>query len=125
MAVSIRAFFSLSAALLLLGFAAPAGASDDPWGPGFRTCGSFKSGEYTIKVHAKGMTCKRAKAIQREFWNGPKRRKVEHNGADNASSYVTLKRYPGYRCATGAGAGTCSNSKHTKVAAYDNKVSGR
>jgi hypothetical protein len=120
MAVLSRAFAVLTAALaLLLALGSPAGASD-PWGPGFKSCGSFKSQGYTIKVHAKGMTCKRAKAIQREYWNGPKSRKVEHNGESNADSYVTLKRYPGYRCATGAGAGTCANSKRTKVAAYDN-----
>ena len=120
MAVMSRVLVSLvAAALLAFAFVSPAGASD-PWGPGFKTCGSFRSGDYRIKVHAKGMTCQRATAIQREYWNGPKSRKVEHNGETNADSYVTLKRYPGDRCASGAGAGTCANQKRTKVAAYDN-----
>jgi hypothetical protein len=121
MASSSRLLVSLCAALVMLfALGSPAGAESDPWGPGFKSCGSFKSGSYRIKVHAKGITCKRAIAIQREYWNGPKSRKVEHNGESNADSYVTLKRYPGYRCATGAGAGTCANKKRTKVAAYDN-----
>src|SRR5262245_7367252 len=104
---------------LTLGLAATA-AADDDWGPGFKRCGSFKSGEYTIRVHAKGMTCTRATAMQREYWNGPGSRKVVVNGGSGADGYVKLKRYPGYKCFSGAGAGSCQNKSGSKTAAYDN-----
>lgn len=88
------------------------------WGPGYKSCGSFKTDMYTIRVSAKKLTCRKARAIQKELWLGPDSRKVIVNGGSGASGYVKLKRYPGYRCTSGAGAGMCKKGR--KAAAYDN-----
>jgi hypothetical protein len=91
--------------------ASATGASD--WGPGFKGCGSFKAG-YTIQVFAKGIGCGEARRIQKEYWRAPKSRTQEVD--DGGAGYVLLKRFPGWRCVSGAGGGSCT--KGTKVAAY-------
>ena len=103
-------------AAVVLSAASPAGANDY-WGPGYKSCGSFKS-DYTINVSAKKLPCKRAMQIQRELWNGPDSRKVIVNGGSGASGYIKLKRFPGWKCTSGAGAGSCR--KGGSYAAYDN-----
>jgi len=89
-------------------------ASD--WGPGFRSCGSFRA-EYRIRVYANRRTrCRTARKVQREYWLAPPSRiKAVGSGPD---SYVKLKRYPGWRCYSGAGGGSCRKGR--LVAAYEN-----
>lgn len=114
-----RIVTALVAAMLLAAPAAmPASASANAyWGPGYRSCGSFKAG-YRINVSAKKLRCRVAMRIQREYWRGPRSRKVIVNGGTGASGYVLLKRFPGWKCTSGAGAGACA--KGAKRAAYDN-----
>lgn len=106
-----------AAAVLLSQMASGGAAANEYWGPGYRSCGSFKAG-FTINVSAKRVSCRIAMRIQQEYWRGPDRRKVIVDGGTGASGYVLLKRYPGWRCTSGAGAGACA--KGAKRAAYDN-----
>jgi hypothetical protein len=109
---------AIAAIATLLTLALSAGASaNDAWGPGYRSCGSFKA-EYRINVSAKGVRCSIATRVQREYWLAPKRRKVIVRGGVGADGYVLLKRFPGWKCFSGAGAGSCV--KGSKHAAYDN-----
>lgn len=117
-----RAVASLGLAIafgLVLWSAAPvAGAPGrDAWGPDYRYCGSFLAG-YRIHVYAKKTSCRSARRIQREYWLAPRSRKVIVNGGSGASGYVLLKRYPRWRCGSGAGAGSCNKGRSS--AAYAN-----
>lgn len=94
------------------------GADADDWGPSFKDCGSFKAGAYRIEVYASKVTCKKAKRIQRELWLGSAKDKESVNGGSGASGYVKLKRFPGWRCTSGSGGGSCKKGK--SVAAYEN-----
>ncbi len=93
-------------------------ANPNPYGPGYRSCGSFKVSAqgYRIHVYASHAKCRVARRVQRENWLGPRRRKRVFNGGSGASGYVLLKRYPGWRCVSGSGGGSCSKGK--RVAAY-------
>lgn len=90
----------------------------DAFGPSYKYCKEFRGGGYTISVYAKRISCKKARAIQRELWNGPRSRKIIRNGGSGASGYILLKRYPGWRCGSGAGGGSCNKGKAS--AAYQN-----
>jgi hypothetical protein len=94
-------------------------AAIDPnaFGRSFHYCGAFKA-EYEIGVFAKKITCAKARRIQREYWLGPRSRKIIRNGGYGASGYILLKRYPGWKCTSGSGGGQCAKSK--SVAAYQN-----
>jgi hypothetical protein len=107
----------LAAAIALLTFAAPAAATPDYDWPGMKKCGTFRASS-TIYVYAKNITCKTARRIQIEFWRGPKRRQVVHNGGTGADGWITLKRYPRWRCTSGSGGGGCSRGN--KTAGYQN-----
>ena len=105
----------LAAALLVI----PAQAANPPndFPPPFRYCGHFKS-TYRIHVYADNVRCRKAKAIQRELWNGRRRDKTIINGGAGAFGYILLDKYPGWKCGSGAGAGACRKGK--RVAAYAN-----
>ena len=93
--------------------AGPDGAYD--W-PGMKKCGSFKAKGYRIYVYAnKRLSCKRARRVMRARW-GPSSGIVTHNGGTGASGWITLKKYPGWKCYSGAGGGTCRKRK--AVAGY-------
>jgi hypothetical protein len=109
----------LAGAALTTGVLVAPSAANEAWGPGFNSCGSFNTSDYRINVSAKKVSCKRATAIQRELWLGPDSRKVIVNGGSGATGYIKLKRYPGWKCGSGAGAGACKKNK--SVAAYDNE----
>ena len=104
-------------ALLALWLAVPAGSSAtsaSDWGPGFKACGSFRA-EYRIQVFAKDVSCAKARRIQKDYWLGPASGHVEvhrHHGPQT----VLLKRFPGWRCFSGAGGGSCTKGR--RVAAY-------
>jgi len=97
-------------AVALCWVASPAAATPDYYPPGSKHCGSFKAG-YRIYVSATHMTCKRARAIQREYWLAPKSRRIIVNGGTGANGYVKLKRYPGWKCFSGAGGGACDKRR--------------
>ena len=123
-----KRFALVGTTLALLGCALlPTGASADRWydWPGMKKCDAFKAkksrGGYTIKVYAskhtsssKAITCGRAESIQREYWNGDRSDRHYHPNGD----YTTLKRFPGWRCGSGAGGGVCSSGK--RMAGYQN-----
>jgi hypothetical protein len=90
---------------------------DYDW-PGMKKCGTFHSSPYTIWVYAKHITCRTARRIQKEYWLAPDDRRVIHNGGTGASGWVTLKRFPHWRCSSGAGAGQCTRGH--KAAGYQN-----
>lgn len=89
---------------------------DYDW-PGMKKCGIFQA-DYTIWVYAKHIPCRRARRIQKEYWLAPADRKVVHHGGTGASGWVTLKRYPGWRCTSGSGGGQCTRGE--KIAGYQN-----
>jgi hypothetical protein len=104
-------------ALLALDIVAPAGSwatSASDWGPGFKACGSFHA-EYKINVFAKDVSCAKARRIQKDYWLGPPSGHVEVYRR-HGPQIVLLKRFPGWRCFSGAGGGTCTKGR--KVAAY-------
>lgn len=105
-----------------VGLALLAGFNDTsaarPYGAEQKSCGSFDGGEYRISVYATEISCKKARRIQKEYWLGPKRRKVIVNGGSGAAGYILLKRFPGWRCTSGSGGGSCS--KGDSVASYQN-----
>ena len=104
-------------AALLVGTLAPT-ASAGRWDlPGYKKCGTFRAA-YVIHVYAKHTRCKIARRVQREYWLAPRRRLVIHNGGAGAAGWVTLKRYPGWRCTSGSGGGACAKGR--KQAAYQN-----
>jgi hypothetical protein len=98
--------------------AGPNGAYD--WA-GMKKCGSFKSKQskpYRIYVYAnKHLSCKKATRIMRAYW-GPSSGTISHNGGSGAFGWVTLKKYPGWKCYSGAGGGSCRHRK--AVAGYQN-----
>jgi hypothetical protein len=103
--------------MLIAGLVAPTGSSAtsaSDWGPGFKACGSFHA-EYKIQVFAKDVSCAKARRIQKEYWLAPKSRTVEIIPKVGPPE-VRLKRFPGWRCFSGTGGGTCT--KGDKVAAY-------
>jgi hypothetical protein len=85
--------------------------------PGMKRCGTFQA-QYRIWVYAKNMRCRSARRIQKEYWLAPADRRVVHNGGSGALGWVTLTRYPGWRCSSGAGGGSCRRGE--KIAGYQN-----
>jgi hypothetical protein len=86
--------------------------------PGMKKCGSFRAQGYRIYVYANHhLSCRKAARVMRAFW-GPSRGVVAHNGGAGAFGWYTLKKYPGWKCNSGAGGGSCSH-KHS-VAGYQN-----
>jgi len=92
----------VSAAVALLLPAPPADA---------RACGSFTKRisadtTYVIRVSASGgLACRSAMGIMRDFWFERGRRR--HGGPATYQTWWTLRRWPGFRCTTGAGSGVC------------------
>lgn len=82
----------------------------------YKECGSFRA-SYRILVSARGMPCKTAVKILREYWLGPASRHRIVNGGHGAGGYILLKRYPGWKCYSGQGAGHCV--KGSKDATYE------
>jgi hypothetical protein len=87
----------------------------DVYGPTFDFCNSFHAKGYRIDVYAKNVSCRRARNVQKAFWRGSEKSVIYHpmHGVDE---YWTLKRFPGWRCTTGAGGGSCAKGRAT--AAY-------
>jgi hypothetical protein len=81
---------------------------------GYKGCGSFKA-RYTIHVFVKHVSCRIALRVQKEYWLAPEDEK-ELVGPDEYNGYVRLKRFPGWRCTSGAMAGACAKGR--KEAAY-------
>jgi hypothetical protein len=93
--------------LSLLAVSAGAASPHYPFGNGYRHCGGIR-GSSVAKIHvsAAGISCRRAKRIDREFYYGPPDRK-HHHGPENYNGWWTLTRYPGWRCTEGTGGGGC------------------
>jgi hypothetical protein len=110
----------LAVAGALLWPAGSLGRPPDPnaFGPTYKFCRWFHAGSLRIDVYAHLITCKRARTIQKEFWLAPESRKRVFNGGSGAAGYVLLKRFPGWRCGSGSGGGSCSKGRAS--AAYQN-----
>ena len=93
-------------------------ATADLYGPSFKYCGSFKAKSLAIHVYAKKITCRKARSIEREYWLGPRSRKIYVNGGFGADGYIKLKRFRGWKCTSGSGGGSCN--KRRSSAAYAN-----
>lgn len=83
-----------------------------------RACAEIMSadgGDFRVRAYAKGMSCRTAKRIVREF------RVLKRGIIGNDESY-RLRRYPGWRCYEGAGGGSCGRG--SRVAAWQVRVPG-
>ena len=56
--------------------------------------------------------------IQKELWLGPQDMQESVNGGSGALGYILLKRFPGWKCTSGSGGGSCKKGR--KVSAYEN-----
>lgn len=86
------------------------------FGPSYRICQSFMAGSMKIYVSARHTSCRKAVRVQKAYWLGPEDEK-ELVGPNEYNGYVRLKRFPGWRCTSGAGAGSCNKGR--KSAAYN------
>lgn len=118
--VDVPRWLTTVLACIAVGTAAAGSATATPgynW-PGMKKCGSFQSG-YRIYVYAnRYLTCTRAKRVIKAWWLGPRRTVISHNGGSGANGYYTLTRYPGWRCISGSGGGSCRRGK--TIAGYQN-----
>lgn len=97
----------------------PGSSEPNPYGRSHQYCGAFRDrGGLRIRVYASHLPCSEAIQIQREYWLGPRRRKVIVNGGHGAGGSIRLKRYPGWRCTSGSGGGGCR--KGSSEASYQN-----
>jgi hypothetical protein len=97
--------------LLLAGLVAlPSGAGASQAPAGFKKCGTFHDGRQPIHVDAKHVSCRLAMKVQKEYFLGPESEQ-ELVGPDEYNGYVRLKRFPGWRCTSGAGAGNCAKGR--------------
>jgi hypothetical protein len=85
------------------------------WGEGYSICRSLKVGYGPLYVSAKGIRCRKAVRIIKEWWKGPDSRQTFVE--DTTGGHVLLDRYPGWVCADGASAGGCH--KGNRHAAYN------
>jgi hypothetical protein len=104
--------------LLLVAASAAATATvahaDPYWGPGYESCGrhAFRSPEGSIVnlyIASKDTTCRKATQIEHELYTAPRSRLEIVNGGSGYRGYILLKRYPGWKCTSGAGAGSCQH----------------
>ncbi len=116
--MSTKTKISWAVLLVALATVVSSASAAGPYGPDYEYCGSFSADSYKIEVYATDMRCRKAVRIQREYWLAPRHRKVFVNGGAGASGYVLLKRFPGWRCGSGAGGGQCT--KGNASAAYQN-----
>lgn len=98
-AVTAKAFVVLAACLL----AGPVSVAHA------KSCGSFSAQGHEIKVTAKMVSCAKARKVIKEFWLAPEKYKRRVGTGGPRTTY--LKRYPGWACGSGAGAGGCRKSK--------------
>jgi hypothetical protein len=105
LAVILLAFICLGGLLSL-----PRQGMAYPGMPGFKRCGTFDTGQLHIHVSAKHVSCRMAMKVQKEYWLAPESEK-ELVGPDEYNGYVRLKRFPGWRCTSGAGAGNCAKGR--------------
>ncbi len=92
-------------ALVMLGaFPGVGGAWQVP--AGYKRCSTFTVRGGPIHVDARHLSCRKAMRIQKEYWLAPESEK-ELVGPNEYNGYVRLKRFPGWRCTSGAGAGDC------------------
>lgn len=111
-AIALAVFASFVCALAIVP-ARGASASSSAW-PGYRKCGSFQA-RYRIHVYARHVSCQKAMRVEREYWLAPESEK-ELVGPDSYNGYVRLKRFPGWKCTSGAMAGGCRKGR--KEASY-------
>ena len=78
-----------------------------------RHCGTIGiSDEFhpRVRVSAMHIPCAKARRIIYAYLDGPEDEK-ELVGPDDYNGYIRLKRFPGWRCTSGAGAGGCSKGR--------------
>jgi hypothetical protein len=107
-----RAAFATT--LVVLGLTAPAHA-----GSLGKKCETYRYNAggkppiiYRATIYARAVSCSRADAIVKDFQKMG-RDVVVHRGAALNSTYWTLKKHPGWRCAIGAGGGACTHRDQT------------
>jgi hypothetical protein len=96
-------------------------AADPYWGPGYASCGRHTyhtsgGGSVALYIAARNTPCRTALRIEHELYTAPGNRLKIVNGGSGATGYILLKRYPGWKCTSGAGAGSCQRG--SKFAGY-------
>jgi hypothetical protein len=119
-----RGIWVLLAILTTASIGAPSAsvsAADPYWGPGHASCGRHTyntngGGSVALYIAARNTPCRTALQIERELYTAPGNRLKIVNGGSGAAGYILLKRYPGWKCTSGAGAGSCQRG--SKFAGY-------
>lgn len=109
-----RAACLIGLVLLVFAFSFPQMSAAFTVPAGYKGCGSFQA-RYRIHVYVKHVSCRLALRVQKEYWLAPEDEK-ELVGPNEYNGYVRLKRFPGWRCTSGAMAGACVKGR--KEAAY-------
>jgi hypothetical protein len=111
----LRRTFAVAVGVLVFGAATAVVTA----APAAHTCGYFfKKGNDVIVFESGPVSCAHATLIVRAFWSGVG---VKMHGTSDATSYFTIRAWPGWRCSQAAGAGQCT--KQTATASY--KVKGK
>jgi hypothetical protein len=82
-----------------------------------RHCGTIPTKDEfhpRVRVYAERISCSKARRIMRAYLDGPESEK-ELVGPDDYNGYIRLKRFPGWRCTSGAGSGGCSKGRATTI----------
>jgi hypothetical protein len=110
----MRRTLAIGIALLLLGavLLAPGAASGAGyWGPGFKICRALRTHGEKLYVSAQNLPCGKAIRLTKAYWFSPPGQ-TELVGESEYNGYVRLKRFPGWRCNSGAGgAGGCHKGR--------------
>jgi hypothetical protein len=84
----------------------------DVWPSSYRYCGTLKPRSADpVDVYAKDMQCRLSLRIEWATFFGPRNQLKVVNGGSGANGYILPKRFPGFRCGSGAGAGQCVKGK--------------
>ncbi len=113
---SMRKLLTFTAAAVII--TAPVTHSSAAPDAAYHYCSSFKASQYTIRVYATNVTCRNARMIQREWWLGPPSAKQRHGRGGLSSTYYTMTRFPGWKCTSGSGGGSCNRGNRS--AGYQN-----
>lgn len=108
---AISSLVLVIAFLLTLGFASSSVSASQLRMRHCRTIAVDDEFHPRVNVTASHLPCRKARRIITAYLDGPESEK-ELVGPDDYNGYIRLKRFPGYRCTSGAGAGGCRKGRH-------------
>jgi hypothetical protein len=70
----------------------------------------YSYGVDRTKVYAHGISCRVAVGLNKEY-STPSHWSRSVNGGSGAAGYAYLRKYPGWKCTSGTGAGSCKKGR--------------